>query len=153
MDTQKRFLLPERNPKTHAEHRREVFWQITLPLAIGLLLLLAAVAAIIFSATQPVTDLERWSDVSLMWMIVPSLFFALIILIVLIGFVYAITFILKIVPRYARVVQLYFELGKGKLSRLSNLSVEPILRVRSIWAVLRLAGRQGDKTTKEDELG
>ena len=82
MDAPNRFKYPERNPKTHATHRREVFWQITLPLIIGILLMVAAIVAIILSATQPVTDLERWAGVSLIWMILPSLFFALIILVI-----------------------------------------------------------------------
>jgi len=145
MDTQNQSPHLERNPKTHAEHRRETFWQITFPLMIGILLLLAAVAVIILSATQPVTDVGRWADVSLMWLILPSLFFALILLVLLIGFVYLISFLLRLIPRYALIVQLYFEAGKKKVSQLSNLSIEPILRMRSIWAAVRYAARLGKK--------
>ena len=145
MDTQNRSLHLERNPKTHAEHRREAFWQITFPLVIGILLLLAAVAVIILSATQPVTDVGRWADVSLMWLILPSLIFALILLVLLIGFVYLISYLLRLIPHYALVVQLYFEAGKNKISQLSNLSIEPILRIRAIWAAMRYAARLGRK--------
>ena len=145
MDTQNRSLHLERNPKTHAEHRREAFWQITFPLVIGIPLLLAAVAVIIISATQPVTDVGRWADVSLMWLILPSLFFALILLVLLIGFVYLISYLLRLIPHYALVVQLYFEAGKNKISQLSNLSIEPILRIRAIWAAMRYAARLGRK--------
>ena len=145
MDTQNRSLHLERNPKTHAEHRREAFWQITFPLVIGIPLLLAAVAVIIISATQPVTDVGRWADVSLMWLILPSLIFALILLVLLIGFVYLISYLLRLIPHYALVVQLYFEAGKNKISQLSNLSIEPILRIRAIWAAMRYAARLGRK--------
>jgi uncharacterized membrane protein YhdT len=149
MDTQNRSSHLARNPKTHAEHKREVFWQITLPLLIGILLLLAAVAAIILSATQPVTDLGRWADVSLMWLILPSLFFALILLISLIGFVYLISYLLRLIPRYALIVQHYFELTKNKVSLLTNLSIEPIFRMRSIWAAVRYAVTLGRKQKDE----
>lgn len=145
MDTQNRSLLLERNPKTYAKHRRDVFWQITFPLVIGMLLLLAAVALIIFSAIQPVTDVGRWADVSLMWLIVPSLFFALILLVLLIAFVYLISFLLRLIPHYALIVQLYFEAGKNKVSQLSNLMIEPLLRMRSVWAAMRYAARLGKK--------
>jgi len=141
--------LPERNPLTHAQHRREVFWQITLPFVIGILLVLAAVGAIVFSATQPLTDLGRWADVSLILLILPSLFFALIILVILVGIVYAISMLLRLVPRYARIVQLYFEIGKSKLSQLSNLVVEPFVKTRSIWAVVRRLGRWGNRSLDE----
>jgi len=137
--------LHERNPKTHAEHRREVFWQITLPLIIGILLVLAAVGAIVFSATQPLTDLARWADVSLIWLILPSLFFAFIMLVILMGIVYGISMLLKIVPRYARILQLYFETGKSKVNQLSNRIVEPFVKTRSIWAVVRRLGRWGNR--------
>jgi hypothetical protein len=149
MDTTKRSVYPERNPKTHAEHKREVFWQITLPLVLGILLLLAALAAIIFSVTQPVTDVGRWADVSLMWMILPSLFFALIILVILIGFVYAISLLLRVIPRYARIIQLYFEQAKGKVGQLTNLMAEPVLWINSIWAAARRVGRLGKKEAQE----
>jgi hypothetical protein len=149
MDTTRRSVYPERNPKTHAEHRREVFWQITLPLVIGILLLLAALAAIIFSAAQPITDVGRWADVSLMWIILPSLFFALIILVILIGLVYGISRLLSIIPRYAYIIQRYFEQGRGKVSQLTNLMAEPVLKINSFWAAARRAVRLGKK---DDQL-
>jgi len=144
MDTQNRSLHLDRNPKTHAEHRREVFWQITFPLMIGMLLVLAAVA-IILSAIQPVTDVGRWADVSLMWLILPSLFFALILLVLLVGFVYLISYLLRLIPHYALIVQLYFEAGKNKVSQFSNLIIEPLLRMRSWWAAMRYGARLGKK--------
>lgn len=149
MDNQSRTNHLDRNPKTHAIHRRETFWQITFPLGIGILLLLAAVAVIILSATQPVTDVGRWADVSLVWLILPTLFFALIFLVLLIGFVYLISYSLRIIPRYALIVQLYFEAGKNKVSQLSNLSIEPIVRLRSTWAAVRYAARLGKKQAPE----
>jgi uncharacterized membrane protein YhdT len=149
MDTPRKPVYPERNPKTHALHQREVFWQISLPLVIGILVLVAAVVAIVLSATQPVTDLGRWADVSLMWIILPSLFFALIMLAITIGLVIGVSLLLRIVPCYARILQLYFELGKGKVSQLTNLLAEPILRVKSIWASVRRAGRLGRKEAQE----
>lgn len=149
MDTPIKRRYPERNPKTHAEHKREVFWQITLPLIIGSLLLLAALSAIIFSAIQPVTDVGRWADVSLMWLILPTLFFALIILVIMVGLVYAISLLLRIIPRYACIIQLYFEQAQGKISQLTNLLVEPILRVNSLWVATRRAGRLGKRDTQE----
>ena len=130
---------------THTQHKREVFWQITLPLVFGILLVLAAVAAIIYSAIQPVTDLERWAGVSLIWIILPNLFFALIMLVIVIALVYAISMLIKIIPRYAYKLQHFFELVKGKASQLTNLMVEPILRLHSISAAARRAAGLGRK--------
>ena len=149
MEPSRRLPTPERNPKTHAAHKREVFWQITVPLVLAVLLILAVVVAIIFSATQPVTDVSRWADVSLIWIILPSLFIALIILAITVGLVIAISQVLKVIPRYARIIQLYFEQGKGKIGQLTNLMAEPILRIHSIWAAARRASKLGSRASQE----
>ncbi len=143
MDVPREGHLPERNPKTHAQHRREVFWQVTLPLIVGFLLGLAAIAAIVFSATQPAPELNRWADVSLIWLILPSLFIALVFLVILAGFVYAITMLVRLTPRYARVVQLYFEIGKAKVQQIANFVAEPVLKIHSLLAVLHHLGKLG----------
>jgi hypothetical protein len=145
MEHQNRVSQLVRNPKTHTEHRREVFWQITLPLVIGILLVLAAVAAIIVSTVQPVSDVGRWADVSLMWLILPSLFLAFILLVILIGLIVLASYLLRLIPPYALVVQLYIEQAKDKISEFFNLTVEPILRVKTIWAAARYATRLDKK--------
>jgi hypothetical protein len=143
MDAPNRYLIPERNPITHAKHRREVFWQIIFPMLIGILLVLAVVAVIIFSGTTSTSDLSRWADVSLIWLILPSLFMALIFLFILITVIYLITTVLRITPRYARILQLYFEIAKYRVSQISNQITEPIVKTKSTWAVVRQAGRLG----------
>ncbi len=149
MDSQNRPTHLERNPKTHAAHRREVFLQIILPLLVGMLLILAAVGAIIFSALQPVTDVERWAGVSLIWLILPALFFALLFLAVLAALVFGVSYLLRLIPHYAMVVQLFIERAKDKAGQLLNLSVEPVLRINSLWAAIRYATERGRKPTGE----
>ncbi|HSB66844.1 MAG TPA: hypothetical protein VLD65_09705 [Anaerolineales bacterium] len=149
MDTQNRQNQPQRNPKTHLEHRREVFWQISLPLVVGILIILATLGAIVFATLQPVTDVERWADVSLIWLILPSLFFALIFLAILAGFIYLVSFLLRLIPRYTLVIQLYFEQARSKVGQLLNLSIEPILRINSIWAAIRYASERGRKPLQD----
>ena len=149
MDSRSNPLPPERNPRTHAEHKREVFWQITLPLLIGVLLILAAIAAIIFSSIQPVTDLQRWADVSLIWLILPSLVISLLGLIVLVGLVFAVTFLLHRIPSIARTIQLYFELAREKINQLSNKLTDPFVRLNGFWAAVRRATQLGKKKVHE----
>lgn len=149
MDRSSKRLYPERNPETHAAHKREVFWQITLPLAIGILLMLAVLVAIVLSATRPVTDVSRWASVSLMWLILPSLIALLILLAITVGLVFAITQLLKVFPRYARIIQLFFERVKAKISQLSDRIAEPILRINSFWAAARRATQLGRRAAQK----
>jgi uncharacterized BrkB/YihY/UPF0761 family membrane protein len=140
MDALNKLMVTERNPLTHAKHKREVFWQIMIPMLIGVLLVLSVAFGIIFGF-QSSSDLSRWADVSTIWLILPSLFFAFIILIFLSAFVYLITIVLRITPRYAFIVQLYFEIAKHKVSYYSDRITEPIIKTRGIWAVVRHPGR------------
>ena len=141
MDAPNKFLVPERNPITHARHRREVFWQIILPMLIGILLVVGLVAGIIITGPTSTAELSRWADVSMIWLILPSLFVAFVFLVILIAFTYLISVVLKMTPRYARIVQLYFEIGKYKVSHFSNQVTAPFVKSRSIWAVVRHPGR------------
>jgi hypothetical protein len=149
MDSKLQPIVIQRNPKTHLQHKREVFWQITLPLLVGILIILAAVGAIIFSTIQPVTDVERWADVSLIWLIMPTLVFALILFVLLAGLIYAISFLMRLIPRYTFIIQLYLEQAKGKVAQLLNYSAEPILRIHAIWAAIRYASERGRKPLKD----
>jgi len=137
MDTHSRFEQLQRNPKTQAEHRREVFWQISVPLIIGVLLLLAALVGIIVSAVQPVSDVRRWADVSLVWLILPSLFFALLCLVALAGMVVLVSLVLNKLPPLAAMVQLYFEVAREKVSQVSDRLVEPVIKINGLGAALR----------------
>ena len=143
MEAPKKIVLPERNPLTHAQHRKDVFWQITIPMMVGILLVLIAVTVVLLSATHATTNLSRWADVSLIWLILPSLLIAFIFLIILIAFTYLITVVLRITPPYAHLIQLYFETGKYKISFYSDKITEPFIKTRSMWAVIRHPGRYG----------
>jgi hypothetical protein len=150
MQNTNKLILPERNPVTHARHRREVFYQITLPLLIGLLLLIVFFVFILLTVTQGGSTLQRWADVSLIWLIIPALFFTLIILVMMGAFIYLITFLLRLIPGYAHIGQMYLEMVKTRVGKITDLIVEPFLRTRSGWAVLRQAGKLGRHPLDED---
>lgn len=145
MDTQKRLKRFERNPITHAAHKREAFWQIFMPLLMGILLILAAMGAIIFQAIQPVSEVGRWASVSLIWLILPTLFLAMLLLALLVGLIYFASMIMSRVPRYALIIQLYITQAKNTADHLLNASTEPILRINSIWASIRYATGRGKR--------
>jgi hypothetical protein len=149
MDSKDRLAASQRNPKTHAAHRREELWQIFLPLVLGILLILAALGAIIFSAIQPVNELGRWASVSLVWLIMPALVIAFIILVIVSGLIYAVSFLMGKLPHAALVVQLFIEQVKGKAGQVLNTVAEPILRINSIWAAIRYASGRGRKPAGE----
>jgi xanthine/uracil permease len=141
MDEKPQFVLPERNPQTHAAHRRDVLRQITLPLVIGSLLLVAGMALVIIAAAGASGEVRRWADISLVWLILPALFFSLLILGLLTGITYLVSKLLGVLPGYARLVQDGYTTLTGKVMRLSDALVLPLLKLKG-WAAAARKARQ-----------
>jgi hypothetical protein len=134
MEQKPKLVLPERNPLTHAAHRREVFWQITFPLILTLVILLGLIAFVIYSGFQGSGSVSRWADVSLIWLLVPALVVMFVMLVILIGLVYLVSKLLGVFPGYARLVQNYFYLVQVKAKSIADKLVEPVLKIRSFKA-------------------
>jgi hypothetical protein len=131
MSDQPYSTLPERNPVTHKAHRREVLWQVTVPLIIGVLVLLALA---VLSAMGGTDQVSRWGDVSLIWLILPSLLVALIFLVITAGLAFGVIWLVRVLPGYARQLQALFETVTVKVKQISDLMVEPFLRIQSFIA-------------------
>ena len=115
MEEKRKFQLPERNPATHAVHRREVFWQITFPLIIVLTIVLGLTGGVIYAGVIGLGEVSRWADVSLIWLLLPALVVALLMLLMLVGMVMLVAKLLGVLPGYARLVQDFVNLLRRKI--------------------------------------
>ena len=138
MDAYEPKELPERNPVTYERHRKEVMWQILVPVIIGAVIILALA---ILAATRTDAQVSKGADVSVIWMITPMLVVALIFLVLLGALIYAVMSLLGILPGYASLVQDYFDAFRVQVGIVSDKAVEPVLRIESIKASLRALGR------------
>jgi hypothetical protein len=134
MVTKPKAPLPERNPITYAVHRREVLWQIMVPFLVALFMILMLVILVILAAVKDVGDISRWADVSLIWIITPSMIISFFGLIFLVGSVYLITKLLAVLPSYARLSQDFLVLVQVRTRQLSDKAVEPFLKIHSLIA-------------------
>jgi hypothetical protein len=130
--------LPERNPVTYERHRKEVMWQILVPVLIGAVIVLALA---ILATTGTYAQVSKGVDVSVIWLITPLFIIALIFLLLLGAMIYAVMSLLGILPGYARLAQDYFDAFRVQAGIVSDKAVEPILRMESIKASLRALGR------------
>jgi lipopolysaccharide export LptBFGC system permease protein LptF len=132
------------NLETKDRHRREVWWQIFLPLFLGVIL----VGALVFGITLTgVGDTSVWAEVSLIWVIIPLLIAALIPLVILIGIVVGLTWLIKNTPPYAFQVQAAFDTVEAGVRRVMDRATEPFLRFHSELA--RLKAVRGASKTKQ----
>lgn len=130
-------LQPERNPDTHAAHRRDVFRQITLPTLIGLIVIIALTAAVIYAGASGNSQVSRWADVSLIWLLLPSTIISLLFVAILAALAFLITRLLHIFPIYAYRLQLIFRDIQSKIETGTDIAVEPVLKINSFLARAR----------------
>lgn len=126
--------LPERNPKTHKAHNREVFYQITIPMVVGVV----AVLFLAVLATQATASTaSTWADISLIMMIIPTMIVSLLFMVLTAGTIYLMIRILPLISPYARFAHEWFAYISYRVRILSDKSVEPILRVHGFVASVR----------------
>ena len=141
MNDPKKFRLPDRNPATHAIHRREVFWQITFPLVVVVVLLLALAGGVVWSAANQGENLGRWAGVSLMWLMPPVFLFAFLFLVFLAGITYGIIRLIQVLPGVTRLIHIYLQLIQARLNQFADLAIEPFLKTHSTAAGLKALKR------------
>ncbi len=129
--------LPEPNPITTAEHRRQTFWQIKFPLLVGVLLMVLAGLGVVLAAATGGGDISRWSDISVIWLITPMLLLTLIISVLTAGMVYMVGKLLPVLPRYTHLLLGYFVQVSRRVESISNAAVEPFLRAHSASASMK----------------
>ena len=131
-------ILP-RNPITHQRHRREVFWQITFPIIIICVILL--VLAILVTGLSA-ESASTWADISLIWMIIPALLIALLMMIFMAGGVYLTLWLIHNLPFYFFKGHNWFLLVDLRVGRIGDSLTEPFLRLRAWKAGAGALGRQ-----------
>ena len=138
--------LMETNPLTRDIHRRELFRQVTLPLIIGISLVLALIVGVILVAIASYGNPEpisRWADVSLIWLLMPATLIALILLLVNVGLVYLVVQLLRVLPGYSHAIHLFVIRVQLKITDISDKLAEPFIKAHSASASLNaLRGRR-----------
>ena len=135
--------LPERNPLTHAVHKREFFWQVIFPIVIGALIIVTLAVGSWFVSYN---SASQAANISVMWLFIPLLFFTLLFTFLLAGLAYGLIKLIGILPPYAALVQNFFIMINLRVYRASDLAVEPVLKTASAWAMLgALLGRRTPK--------
>jgi hypothetical protein len=124
---------------THAsyqQHRRQRLWQILVPVLAGCLLTLAAGVWVVLLAAGVGSGVgvSQGADVAMIWIILPLMVSAVLMILVLIGLVIAFTHILKALPGYSRMAQSYVSMFGDKIQRASLKITVPIISTGRVKA-------------------
>lgn len=134
-NTNLQHLIPKRNPETQARHRREVIWQVFIPMVGGTAVLLGACVLPVAVVIQG-GEVRRWADMSVMWLAVPVLVLSLIPLGLLGGAVYGLAKLLGALPGWMYQAQDVFDQLLAVTVRAADWVVEPVIRWQSFRASL-----------------
>jgi hypothetical protein len=117
-----------------SQHQKQVFWQIWFPLLLTLFLVLVLSVLTIISSSKDNQIGLYWANISLMYMILISSFFGLLVLIILLLLIYGLVKLLTITPIYTLIAQTYVFRIASVLLKWANKIVQPVFFIRSVWA-------------------
>lgn len=100
-------------------------------------MLLAMALGAVAAAVQGVGAINRWSHISLILLIVPTMFIGLIVMIVMAAMIYLLTLLLARTPYFATRLQNIFVLLGIRMEKASRTFAEPFMRLSSFSASLR----------------
>lgn len=129
----------QRNPATQARHRREVFWQITLPVLVGVAISLALIALAIGAVPA---QASIWADISTIWLITPALIAGVIFLAITVASIYLVVKLIQVLPGYAFRIYGFLLLVNDQVRQVSDRLVEPILRIEGFKSSARALARK-----------
>ncbi len=132
---------PAGNPKTRRRHQQEMFWQVTLPMLAGGLILLALTVLVVLGGIRG-GELGRWAGISLIWLITPLMVVTLIGLLVLIGSIYGLVRLIQAIPRLSYQALGWMLLLGLYIRRFGDRLVEPVLRAQMAAASLKALRRR-----------
>ncbi len=121
-----------RNPHTQARIRRDVLWQIGLPLGLAVAAALTAGVLLILPGGAPARS--PWADVSLILLTLPAAVLAVLVLALIVGLIVALYFVLRELPVYFKLAQDFLAVASYRVQTGAAKVSDVILSIRSAAA-------------------
>src|SRR5512147_1520324 len=126
--------IPQPVHESYLKHRKQIVWQIILPVALTSLLIVALIVLINIATFNQGGDVARWAAISTIWIVIPIMIGMLIFLALLVGLVYLMKKLLNVTPTYTGMAQDYVHIGAGYIRRAADAIVKPVLQLNGILA-------------------
>jgi energy-coupling factor transporter transmembrane protein EcfT len=120
--------------ESYLKHRKDTAWKIIFPVVLSSVLCIGLIVLIWFATFRGGGDVQRWADISTMWIAIPVMIMLLVFLALLGGIVYLLAKLLNITPKYTILVQDFFYKIEGYARRGADAAAKPFIFVDSIGA-------------------
>jgi uncharacterized membrane protein YhaH (DUF805 family) len=137
MDFMKEQLQIPESHYSYTVHRRQFWWQIFLPVSLAIVLIIVVAALLSISALNGSGDSVRWAAISTIWLLIPVMFFGLLLLAALVGIVYLLARTLGATPRYFSLALYYINRASSAIKNFSSSAARPFIFIDSLGASLK----------------
>ena len=127
-------IIPQPVHESYKKHRKQLVWQIILPMVLTAILFIALIVLICFATFRGNGDVGRWAAVSTIWISIPIMIGAVLLIAVLVGIVYLLIRLLQIAPIYTGKAQDFVHIVVGHVRRAADAVVKPIIALNGIGA-------------------
>jgi len=119
---------------TVRDHKRQFAWQILVPFLVMAGLIIAGAVLVVGGGASRTSV---WADVSVIWLIIPALFFAMAILVIVITIIYGMAKLLQVIPPYTGKAQNIFAQLSAGTRKFADLSAKPFVWLQQAGAVIK----------------
>ncbi|HEY9088260.1 MAG TPA: hypothetical protein VIO36_08835 [Anaerolineaceae bacterium] len=130
------------------KHRRQSFWRILFPVILVSLIVIALVVLAMVTTAGAGNDLDtHWANISLIWVLLPTILGSLVWLAILGGLIFAMVKLLGALPNGFAIVQ-HALMRVSEVARdVSDKVSAPVIKTKGFWAGVhrlkdRLVGRK-----------
>ena len=129
--------LPQPIHESYLRHRRQLTWQIVIPVVLTSILLIALIVLINIATFRDNGDVARWAAISTMWIVIPIMIGMLVLLALLGGIIYLLAQLLDVTPRYTGLAQDYVHRAAGIIKRALDAMVKQFIEIQGVLASVR----------------
>jgi hypothetical protein len=129
--------LPRPIHDSYLKHRKQVVWQVILPVVLTALLIVALIVLVNVATFNQGGDVARWAAISTIWIVIPIMIGMLLFLALLVGLVYLMKKLLDVTPTYTGMAQDYVHIAEGYVKRAADATVKPVFFLEGIRAGVR----------------
>jgi predicted PurR-regulated permease PerM len=144
-----KFPIPQPERESMLKHRRDMQRQIILPIVLATLLALAAGVLAGLAAAGYNPGVSMWADISIIWMIIPMMLMALIIVALLVATIQGLSQLIKKTPHYTAIAQGYVWWLNAEIQIWTNKLVQPVLTFKT-WLDFFVKSEEEDEQQKRD---
>jgi hypothetical protein len=112
---------------TQIKHRQQTNRQILLPIILVGLIMISFAVLIILNSSNNFAQSYRYANISIIFLILPTLLVALLFGIIVIAFCFGVIKIQEIIPRYSALADYYAKTITQKLQTIQDSALEPVL--------------------------